>query len=564
MPEPSASDPVTTQRFRGVAERVLDALLESRPEWATELGDHRFDHLLTDHSEAAVQTRVGILADALAALDDVDDTVLPVPDRVDLEILRTAVTRGLWELAELREHEWDPLVHLPGDALYPLIIRETGTPAERLRAIGARLELVPARLAGARQVLQTMPREHVETAIIQTAGVISLLGTDLESLLERDPALARNIGRVRERAAEALAEHRDWLEGQLPVSDRDPCLGEQAFAARLWYTLDTETGPDILLTRAESDLQAIEERIAEEAAELAGVPSRPGLVREVLDRLAAEAPVTDATILQLCRQGLDDATRRVRELDLVGVPDIGVQVVEMPESRRGVAVAYCDPPGPLEPAGLDKTGRAEPMIFAVSPTPSDWAPSRVASFYREYNGHMLRDLAVHEAVPGHALQLAHAAGYAGGTRVRAAFRSGPFVEGWATYAEAMLADAGLGLGAEVDAGLRMQQLKMQLRSTINAILDVRVHARGMTESEAMQLMVQRGHQEEGEAAGKWRRARLTSAQLSTYYVGFREVSELAVELAAIRPGRSRRQVHDELLSHGSPPPRHHRQLLGLD
>ncbi|MFI7588707.1 DUF885 domain-containing protein [Spongisporangium articulatum] len=552
-------DPGTTHRFRGVAENVLDALLSARPEWATDLGDHRFDDRLTDWSPDAVATHTGTLADALSALDDVDDTALAPDDRVDLEILRTAVTREVWELAELRAHEWDPLLHLPGDALYPLIAKETGTPAERLRALGARLTAVPEVLEVARDTLRNMPRVHVETAISRTTGVLNLIDADLEPLLAADPAAARTVVAAREPAAAALLEHRAWLEDRLPRSDRDPALGEQAYAARLWYTLDTETGPDALLTRAESDLQAIEERIAEEAATFARVPPRPGLVREVLDGLAHGAPVTDASILDLCRDALAAATARVRELDLVTVPDVGVVVEEMPEIRRGVAVAYCDAPGPLEPRAADV-----PMIFAVSPTPAGWSPERVGSFYREYNGHMLRDLSVHEGVPGHVLQLAHAARHRAGTRVRAAFRSGPFVEGWAVYAEEMLAEAGLGLGPEVDAGLRMQQLKMQLRSTINAILDIRVHAHGMTEEEARRLMVERGHQEEGEAAGKWRRAQLTSAQLATYYVGYREVSELAVDLAQARPGCDRRQVHDEMLSHGSPPPRHLRGLLALD
>ena len=104
---------------------------------------------------------------------------------------------------------------------------------------------------------------------------------------------------------------------------------------------------------------------------------------------------------------------------------------------------------------------------------------------------------------------------------------------------------------------------MQLRTTINAILDVRVHAHGMTEDEAMALMTGRGHQEVGEAAGKWRRALLTSAQLSTYYVGYSEVVELSRRLADNRSGRSARARHDEMLAHGSPPPRHLRTLLGL-
>jgi uncharacterized protein (DUF885 family) len=122
-------------------------------------------------------------------------------------------------------------------------------------------------------------------------------------------------------------------------------------------------------------------------------------------------------------------------------------------------------------------------------------------------------------------------------------------------------------GYRADAGendaLRMQQLKMQLRMTINAVLDARVHAHGMTETEAMALMTVRGHQEEGEAAGKWRRALLTSGQLSTYYVGYVEVADIARDLAAASPELSARERHDLMLAHGSPPPRHLRALLGL-
>ena len=111
--------------------------------------------------------------------------------------------------------------------------------------------------------------------------------------------------------------------------------------------------------------------------------------------------------------------------------------------------------------------------------------------------------------------------------------------------------------------MRLQQLKMQLRMTINAVLDARVHAHGMTEDEAMRLMMERGHQEDGEAAGKWRRAQLTSAQLSTYFVGYVEVRDLARDLATARPGSSMRERHDEMLAHGSPAPRHLRTLLGV-
>ena len=165
---------------------------------------------------------------------------------------------------------------------------------------------------------------------------------------------------------------------------------------------------------------------------------------------------------------------------------------------------------------------------------------------------MVHNLMVHEAMPGHYLQLQHSRRFSGATRIRAALRSGAFIEGWAVYAEELMARHGYP-GEGDPRAVRMQQLKMQLRTTINAILDARVHAHDMTEAQAMALMTGRGFQEEGEAAGKWRRALLTSAQLSTYYVGYTEVSDLAAELTAA--GGTEHAVHDRMLAHGSPPVR---------
>ncbi len=554
------TDPTETPRFRQIAERVLDALLESAPEEATQLGDHRFDDRFADLSEQGVRERASVLHEALSALDEVDDTVLGDGDGVDLEILRTVVARELWSATQLRPHERDPLRHLPGEGIYPLLVREIGEPGDRLRALAARLDAVPARLETARRVLHDMARVHVETAIGQAQGLIGMLDDELPALLAKEPALAGEVGAARGVAVRALERHVAWLREQLPEATADPRLGAENYAARLWYTLDTEITPDALLTRAECDLQAVEEQIAEFASRLDRRPVYAGQVRAVLGRLAAEEPVDDTTILGLCERTLDRLTARVRELDLVTVPDVPVRIAVMPPSRRGVAVAYCDPPGPLEPPAAQGPG---PTLFAVSPTPPDWSPERVASFYREYNGHMLRTLVAHEAMPGHLLQLAHAAGYRAGTRVRAATLSQVFVEGWAVYAEELLAQAGLGGSAAEDDALRVQQLKMQLRSTINAILDVRVHARGMTEDEALTLMRERGHQEEGEAVGKWRRALLTSAQLSTYYVGYHAVRTVVDDLHSAEPFTGRRDVHDRVLSFGSPPPRHLRTLLGL-
>ena len=260
------------------------------------------------------------------------------------------------------------------------------------------------------------------------------------------------------------------------------------------------------------------------------------------------------TILGFVRDAFAAQRKFVVARDLVTVFDDPLEVIAMPEIDRGVAVAYCDSPGPLETAALA-------TFIAVSPTPEDWAPDRVRSFYREYNRHMLHNLMVHEAMPGHALQLQHSHRFASATKVRAAWRSGSFVEGWAVYAEQVMGAHGYP-GAGNPVAVRTQRLKSKIRVIINAIMDARVHCDGMTQEQAMALMTGPGYQEEGEAAGKWRRVLLTSAQLSTYFVGFTEVSGLAADLQHAHPGWPERQLHDAMLAHGSPPARHLRTLLG--
>jgi uncharacterized protein (DUF885 family) len=418
--------------------------------------------------------------------------------------------------------------------------------------VAGRLAEIPAMLAAARKQLGIMPKVHLETAIEQFGGTLALITKEIDAALEQAPECAPQLKRARPAALEALKEHRAWLSEKLKSdSFANPRIGQELFARKLSLTLNAQADADAILARAQEDLDRVTEQIAGLAAGLAA-PAQPtsGTVRQVLDRLAEDAP-DDKNILQFARDALVAQTEFVRDAHLVTLYDDPVEIIEMPEIDRGVAVAYCDSPGPLEQAPL-------PTFLAVSPAPAEWTPQRVASFYREYNRHMVHNLMVHEAMPGHYLQLQHSRRFTGATPIRAALRSGSFVEGWAVYAERLMAERGY-RGEGDPRAVRMQQLKMQLRMIINTILDARIHAHGMTEAEAMALMTGRGHQEEGEAAGKWRRALLTSTQLSTYYVGYTEVSDLAAELKAT--GQPEQQLHDRMLAHGSPPVRLLRTLI---
>ena len=525
----------TAARFHALAEDAVEDLLRLDPEWATDLGDHRFDDQLTDLSEDGLAGAAATLADHRDELDSLDADELVPADAVDAQILRAGLDRRLFGLQQLHEHTWNPLPWLPGEAIYLLLSRDTGPVEDRLRALGGRLEAVPDRLATARATVQDMPRVHVETALTQISGLISMLREQVPPLAGTAPRTFLSVEPMRTAAEDALVEHRDWLLEQLDGAHGDPRLGSSLFAAKLHLFLDADLSAEHVAATAREHL----DRVTDELTELAVGWVGPGddAIRRALDRAAAEAP-DDRTIVSVARRWLAEATELVTSSGVVRVPDDPLEIEVMPELRRGVAVAYCDAPGPLEEGGVTR--------FAISPTPAGWSPERVASFYREYNTAMMANLTVHEAMPGHMVQLAHARRYRGATRVRQVLASGSFIEGWGVHSEEIMARLGYG-GVPV----RLQQLKTKLRTIINALLDAGVHAGGMSEAEAIELMTGSGFQEEGDAIGKWRRVQLTSAQLSTYFVGY-------LELAPTLAGRTR---YDDVLAHGSPPPRHLPALL---
>jgi hypothetical protein len=534
-------------QFVPLAERIVDAVLESNPALASYVGDHRFDDRLPDLSTSGVAAQVAMLRDAGNALAEVDADALDPSEQVDHAVLSALVERGLFEATEVRGHEWDPLEHNPAPLIYNLIARPFAATEERLASLAGRLAAVPDALATARATLRDSPRVHVETAAGQFAGAAALVREEVPGMLAAAPGMRATVEPVAEAAAAELDGFAAWLRSRVDASSRDPRLGRRLWEARLWHTLDTELPAAQVLARAQANLARVTEEIRAAAAELVGGPADDATVRRALDQLATQRP-DEESIVDLAKVTLGETTDFVRAHDLVGLVDDPCEILPMPEFARGVSVAYCDAPGPLESADL-------PTFYCIAPAPEDWPAERVESFYREYNNHMIRNLTVHEAMPGHFLQLAHARRFRGTTRVRAIGTSGPFVEGWAVYAEELMVGHGFG-----GLPIRLQQLKMQLRMSINAILDQLVHCEELSEADAMALMTGPGFQEEGEAAGKWRRALLTSTQLSTYFVGYTEVADIA----AARPaGTSLRQWHDAMLAHGSPPPRHLRTLLGV-
>jgi uncharacterized protein (DUF885 family) len=557
-----SSGPSSDDQFVNLANNYLDRMLAFNPEWATNLGDHRFDGEISDMSEAGFAARVDFNRTYLDSLDLVDPGKLSTANRIDYEILKEQCEATIFMITEVKEYRWNPTMYNPGDGIYNLLARDFAPLPDRLEAVKSRLLKIPNMLEAARTNLDNPPRVMTQTAIRQNPGVINLIMDGLQPYLDEVPQMKDEFTTARSRAIAALDHHGQWLESDLlPRSNGNFRLGEEKWRQKLKYSLSSDLTPEEILASAEKDLVVTREQMYDIALPLYRdyfgghvddeTPGKDAVIRRVLARLADDHP-TNETIVPQAREGLVKITEYVRKKNLVDVPDDPVEIIVMPEHQRGFAIGYCDSPGPLEENGT--------TFYAISPTPKDWTPERAETFYREYNDYMLENLTVHEAMPGHYLQIAHANKFEAPTPLRAIFSSGVFVEGWATYAEQLMVEAGYG-GSE----LHMQQLKMKLRLIINSIIDQKIHTAGMTEGEAMEMMMVDGFQEEGEAAGKWIRAQLSSTQLSTYYVGNLEINGLRASYEEKVGDRfDMKTFHNEILSFGSPAPKYVRELMYLN
>jgi uncharacterized protein (DUF885 family) len=573
----------------------LDEYFRLHPLRATDVGVHEHDGRWPDLGEAGRLERLAWYDRWAAELADLDDTSLTADETIDRDLIVGELDAHRFNETRLREDRWDPLswVYQLGDGLFPLIAREYAPLADRLASTADRLDGVPAVIEAAVGSLvgidgRPVSRFHAETALAQLPGVAELADDAIREAEAHadDPAVAAVTPRLRaaaETARAALARFESHLRDVvIPTSRGDGRIGERLFTEKLRHTLATsDLTPRRVLEVAEREYAAVREEMVRLARDLwptwcpgeplptAGVDgsetaAEGRLVRGVLDAVAVEHQRPE-DLLEFCREELGRIQAFCREHGVIGLPAEPLEIRWTPLFLRAFGGAMLIPPGPLD--------RGQKSFFAITPPADDWTQERVESSLREYNDRMLRLLTIHEAVPGHYLQLAYS--NRSPSLVRSVFTSGVFAEGWAVYVTQVMMD--LGYGAD-DPALLLAHWKYYLRAVINAIIDARLHIDAMTEDEAIKMMTEGGFQEEAEARKKYDRARLSSTQLSTYFLGsmqlwdleFERRRQLAAEAggpaaaAAIAgrdlpggggetPGFAYREHLEQVLAHGSPP-----------
>ena len=554
-------------RFQAVENEWLDGWMRLNPVAATQLGDHRFDDRLDDLTASGRQQLVDFSTQLLTKLDAIDRSQLTRENQVDALILRNQLQSDVWNMQTFQSWAWDPQVYsgLAGGAIYNLMAREFAPMPQRLKSATARMEQLPALFAQARANLDParVPLIHAQTVAKQNAGVLQLVDEFIVPNADKLTGADRTrLDTAVANLRKAVAEQQDWLDKTLvPNAKGDFRIGRELYDQKLKFALMSSLSREEIGNRAKAELARVRGEMYGIAQQVlkgrTGAPALPASPTDAQRQKAIEAALELAYrehpgregVVGAAKAALAQATQFVRDKNLVTVPNDPVKIILMPEFQRGVAVAYADSPGPLD-KGLD-------TYFAISPIPDNWTKEQAESFLREYNSRMIHLLTIHEAMPGHYLEGAYSARYP--STLRGVLRSGLFAEGWAVYTENLMATAGY---MDNDPLFRLVQLKFYLRTISNAILDQGVHVDGWSREQAMALMTHDAFQQEREAAGKWVRTQLSSAQLPTYFVGVQEQYDTRKAVEAKEGAAfNLKSYHDRVLSYGAPPVRFVRELM---
>ena len=508
-------------KLEAVFKSYLDDYFRLRPLEATRLGDHRFDSQLEELTPEARVKWLEHTRKTLTALPkEVSYQGLSRPAQIDFEIFEHTLKADQWLAENTRPYQEDTRIYngYINDGVY-LLLTQSSLPREtNVANCIARMAQIPKVVAAARQNLRSPPRTHTETAIRQNRGAIAFYEQGIFEFAGKTRQLAA-LKAAAEPVAACLKEYQAFLEKELlPHANGEWRLGEEKFAKKLDLELNAGMTADQVVADAEAEFARVERDMYVIARQLwsryfARQPLPPDdtdgqrwTVQQVLGAVAKEHCRPEELTREM-KQRVAQLKKFIAANDILRLPEPDhCQVVEMPEFKRGNSTAYMEAPPPLDP---NATGQ-----LAVSPPPRDWDAQRVNSYLEEYNNHMLDILTIHEGYPGHSVQLEYM--NRNPSLIRRVLQSGVYIEGWAVYTEQMMLDQGYGQG---DLALRLSQLKFYLRAVANTILDHKMHCSNLTDDEALEFLMRRCFQSEGEARLKIIRAKQSSCQLSTYFAG---------------------------------------------
>jgi uncharacterized protein (DUF885 family) len=539
MPANSAA-----RKFAALSDQFMKDSLALSPTSASFAGYHKhadaktgqtveLDALLDDMSLPAIAEQRAFYArwrerfrteTPLASLDP--------QDAADWQVIDDQIGLGLLEFDKIQSYRHHPtvVVELIGSAIFLPLTQNYAPKDVRVGHVLSRIRQVPRLLDQVKAYLSDADPVFVKTAIDENAGNIDLIQTTVAGEIAPGSPLKAQYDQVAPPAIAALKSFSHWLESDLGKrpSRLTWRLGKELYGQKFKLVMETSVTPEEILASADHDLRAVRAEMLEIAlpmharmypdhgahSGLAGRERENRIIGEVLEKVSAEHPRRDQ-LQAAIEADLESIKQFIREKKIVSLSSRqNLKVMPTPPFMRGIySVAGFQSAPPLEP-------QAEAQYW-VTPIDPKMPEEKAESKLREYNNFTLKWLSIHEALPGHYIQYEHLNSLQPERRrlLRSLYANGAYVEGWAEYIAQVMMDEGF-LGN--DPRFRLVMRKIRLRLLANTILDVRMQTMGMTDAEAMELMTRDAFQTQAEADGKLLRAKLSSVQLPTYYVGLRE------------------------------------------
>ncbi len=545
--------------FEVFKQSFVDALFDQFPDWGLEVGQYRGAARLAIPDPASDRA---FAQKWLAQLARQPQVKLSGANRIDRAMIDNFLRRKIWEADSFRAGEWDASDWNVGEGISLLLTRDYAPLDARLMAVSERLAKVPDYYAAARRSLRRPTLEHTRLAIRQSRGVLELLHASIEEALAASSLPAARCDDIRARAVLARQAVAAWiadLQSRLPLLEREARsfrIGSALYAQKFAFEIQTDMTPKQLYSEAQVEKERLLAHMDALTRELwpkyfpnqASPAARSERIGKLIDVLSENHVAASDFVPEVKRQ-IPRLEQWVRDHDLVALdPDKPLQVRETPAHKRGVAGASIDAPGPDDPAPTPRYN-GEPQDAQP--------PATQESTLREYNYWMLQILNIHEAVPGHYVQLIYA--NRSPSLIKSLLANGAMIEGWAVYAERMMLESGWG-----DQAPEMWLIysKWALRVVCNTILDYSVHNLGMTEAQAMRLLREDAFQQEAEAREKWHRAQVSQVQLASYYSGFAAIRALREEVKR-REGAAfvLKRFNERFLSYGNAPVKYIRSAM---
>lgn len=548
--------------FKQFSHHFIDALWRQSPTWALYSGFHQYDGELKIPNAQARQASLAFIAQQSALLATFDKANLPASLQTDHQLIENLIGEMHWEITTFKSWQWDPSNYNVSGGFAQIINEDFAPMDQRLLSVLSRMDNIPAYYAAARENINQPTLEHTQLAITQNEGAFSVFNNQLLDTVKKSglsPSQKTLFMARFKQGVDAINQHIDWLkalEKKLAKGGaRDFRIGEALYEQKFAFDIQAGMTGKALYEKALADKQRVQGEMIKITKKLwpkyfnLPIPHNDNVaIKQLIDKLSAKH-VKRENFVEEVRGQIPELIAFVNEKNLVTLdPSKPLIVRETPAYMRGYAGASISAPGPYEKSGN--------TYYNVTPL-DGMSEASAESYLREYNHWILQILNIHEAIPGHYTQLVYS--NESPSLVKSLFGNGAMVEGWAVYAERMMLEEGY---SNFEPEMWLMYYKWNLRVICNTLLDYGIQVKGMTEKEAIALMVNEAFQQQAEAQGKWRRATLSQVQLTSYYSGYREIYDFREEYKALKGDQfDLKAFHEAFLSYGSAPVKYIRALM---